>query len=191
MWWLNVSKAALNLANISILTILNVGLTNKLFWRPILYLFISWKGGAHIFYFYIYVELLNFRDIIKSVRLVCQRMGIFKKLLKKNGAKFDLCRYKRMAPKGRITVICASLRMIANTVKDHTVFFTISTKLVMILEIWTVLITVTNLLCSGHKFQGSSLWLIGSISRCMISQINPDQELLPVTVFLELFPLYL
>ena len=40
-----------------------------------------WKGGAHIFY--IYVELLNFRDIVKSVRLVGRRMGIFKKLLKK------------------------------------------------------------------------------------------------------------
>ena len=182
MWWLNVSKAALNLANISILAILNVGLTNKLFWRPILYLFMPWKGGAHIFY--IYVELLNFRDIVKSVRLVGWRMGIFKKWLK-NGAKFDWCRYKRMAPKGRITVICASLRMIANTVKDHTVFFTISTNLVKILKNWTVLITVTNLLCSGHNSQGSSLWLIGSISRCMISQINPEQELFPVTVFLE------
>ena len=92
-----------------------------------------WKGGAHIFY--IYVELLSFRDIVKSVRLVGWRMGFFQKLLKKNGAKFDWCRYKRMAPKGRITVICASLRMIANTVKDHTVFFTISTNLVMILKI--------------------------------------------------------
>ena len=40
-----------------------------------------WKGGAHIFY--IYVELLSFRDIVKSVRLVGWRMGFFQKLLKK------------------------------------------------------------------------------------------------------------